>query len=92
VIRIYKYPLGESLVVTAPIVKPLRVDFQGGEPFLWAAIDDNKPDISISVLCVGTGWTMDGEVLDHYLNTTVQSSDPFVWHWFWKEYKEEELE
>ena len=50
--EVYKYILDRTLIhniVTAPIIKPLRVDFQRCDPCLWAIVDTNKePESSTS--------------------------------------------
>lgn len=90
---IYKYVLDRTNVhniITAPIVKPLHVDIQRGDPCLWAVVDITKEPEEWVVSCIGTGWSLDkvdsNITTDHYLNTTVASSDPFVWHWFCRKY------
>lgn len=88
--RIFKYELSVSnaeCIIVAPIVKPLHVDFQNGSPYLWAMIDDKAMEEEWVVHCVGTGWDMDNvfnyEIFTiSYLNSTVESSKPYVWHWF----------
>lgn len=87
-IRIYKYELDEMMpvnVIQARFLKPLRVDYQNGRPFLWAVVSDSMPLVSIDVLRVGTGQEVGSDVpMTHYLNTTVAQSEPYVWHWFWR--------
>lgn len=90
---VHKFILDRSLVhniVTASIVKPLHVDIQRGDPCLWAIVDTNKEPEEWLVSCIGTGWSLHGVGqnidLGSYLNTTVASSDPFVWHWFCRKY------
>lgn len=90
--RIFKYELrfdGENnTVINAPIVKPLKVDFQDGSPYLWAAVDTNKEAEPWDVYFIGTGWEFGSEVDVNadYVHTTVESSAPFVWHWFCKKH------
>lgn len=87
---IYKYPVAECNthnIIDAPIVKPLYVEYQNGDPYLWAVVDTEKEPIEWLVSCVGTGIPHDSNIdLDSYLNTTVESSKPFVWHWFCRKY------
>lgn len=85
--RIFKYELSyiaTENILTAPIIKPLHVDFQDGVPYLWAVVDDGGHPEEWVVSRVGTGWGMDQMAcivdLDTYLNTTV--GKPYVWHWF----------
>ena len=88
---IYKYKLNGVFPisqVTARIIKPLWVDYQNGEPYLWAVVGDDCPERTISVLCIGTGHPIPETMpLANYLNTTVYQSEPYVWHWFWIEAK-----
>ena len=89
---IYKYKLNDTLqlsTVEAPIVSPLWVDYQNGEPYVWAIIDPNTPVRRIHILQIGTGQPFgDGVCIGNYLNTTVAQSEPFVWHWFWMDAEE----
>lgn len=100
---IYKYPIDNvtNTIITAPIIKPLRVDHQPNSVdktpnfYLWAVVDIEKPSEEWIVSCVGTGW--DNEKLgyqidlDTYLDTTIVEA-PFgmrstnVWHWFCRKY------
>lgn len=84
---IYKYELNEALPVCevrAPIVKPLKVDFQNGKPFLWAVVDTAAAEKTIHIYRVGTGFPLhEGFIIGSHLNTTVLQSEPYVWHWFW---------
>ena len=82
---IYKYPLDEERVgniISAPIFKPLKVDYQNGIPMLWAIINEDAEPEEWRVLRIGTGWPVAGLEFENYLNTTVAQSEPFVWHWF----------
>ena len=83
---IYKYELNEYMPVCevlAPIIAPLRVDYQNGKPFLWAVVDTSQPDRLVRIHRVGTGFVLPGSVsISDHLNTTVQQSEPYVWHWF----------
>ena len=86
---IFKYEITEMMefsIVEAPILMPLKVDFQNGKPFLWAVVDLEHRPKKFKIFRVGTGHPMSPDIaLDQYLNTTVMSSEPYVWHWFWKE-------
>lgn len=91
---IFKYKLNELAnvnIVEAPIVKPLMVDFQSGFPHLWAIVSPDMPNKTIEVIKVGTGWIFNEDVqADRYLSTTVAQSEPYVWHWFYKEIQRSE--
>lgn len=86
---IYKYKLDEMFPVnqvTARIIKPLKVDYQNGEPYLWAVVNDVCPERTINILRIGTGYPLGDDIaLSQYINTTVYQSEPYVWHWFWNE-------
>lgn len=90
---IYKYELTMgNMCVTAHIEKLLRVDFQNGLPMLWAVVNDKLPLKTIEVLICPTGiYTREDDdiPIDNYLNTTVMSSEPYVWHAFWREVERE---
>lgn len=88
---IYKYHVPIDGIISAPIIKPLRVDLQAVDSggmclFLWAVVDRAKEDEKWLVQRIGTGWPLDDLEpsinLDSYLNTTVSSSAPYVWHFF----------
>lgn len=93
---IHKYSIDNGLRhfhINAPIVKPLKIDYQYNDsPFLWAIVDTDKEPIEWLVTKCGTGWdfgalnacSLTVEAIDpnSYLNTTFESGTPFVWHWF----------
>lgn len=84
---IFKYPVSDELPVTtvkAPIIKPLKVDYQGMHSFLWAIVDLDKASEEYDVFRVGTGHMICEKIVpfDSYLNSTVAQSEPYVWHWF----------
>ncbi len=90
---IYKYDVmagNVNTIVVAPIIKPLHVDFQDRKAYLWALVDTDKEPEEWLITCIGTGTDIGviyGYVdFDAYLNTTVESSYPFVWHWFCRKY------
>ena len=86
---IYKYPLHncvQNQIVTAPIIKPLKIDFQDEIPCLWAMVDTKKQAEEWIVFKIGTGWDLNtygnaSLFSENYLNTTL-ADDPYVWHWF----------
>ena len=88
---IYKYPLTFMIdvnVIVAPIVKPLHVGFQNGEPFLWALIDKAAPAKQFEVVCIGTGHEIYGNMKPFkFLSTTISHDDRLVLHWFINEIK-----
>ena len=92
---IYKYRISNfgNTILSAPIIKPLKIDYQDENPFLWAFVDTEKLPEEWAVTKIGTGWDID-EInncnpvsnatieLDCYLNTTFEPGTPYVWHWF----------
>lgn len=86
---IFKYEINELLpvsVIEAPVIEPLKVDYQNGHPFVWMVVDTALPPRKIHLYRVGTGVPIDDDVaLGLYINTTVSQSEPYVWHWFWDE-------
>lgn len=86
---IFKYPINDMLPtskIVAPIVRPLHVDYQDGIAYLWAVVDNSIRNKSVIIARIGTGHPFDGAVipLENYMNTTVEQSAPYVWHWFYK--------
>lgn len=86
-LRIFKYPLDVRTMntINAPIVKPLRVDFQNGTANLWAIVDTDAPDKPYHVLCIGTGQQVHFDIAKiDYLSTTIIAEGRLVFHWFIK--------
>lgn len=83
---IYKYPLSDlksAQTVSAPIVRPLCVDYQDGKPCLWAVVDGERSPVDVIVVRMATGkGFVSHHAVGEYMNTTVAASEPFVWHWF----------
>ena len=79
---IYKYKLNfDVTTITAPIEAILDVQWQSGTgPVLWATVDTEKPDKTIYVGTVGTGWSLPWGI-DRYIGT-VQDDMGYVWHNF----------
>lgn len=85
---IYKYELTQFAVsqIEAPIIKCLEVDYQNGNPYLWAIVrtEEDAPKKKLTIYRVGTGWPVNQSFVENaeYINTTVGESEPYVWHWF----------
>ena len=84
---IYKYNLGvngESATIKGKIRKILKVGFQPGEGVVcWCEVDDRCEEVSIKVVCVGTGWDPLPEEIDcmDYIGTA-QDGLGYVWHYY----------
>lgn len=85
---IYKYPLDDSAFVqkvSAPVIKPLRVDYRDGKPYFWAVVDNERDPFDVVIVRMATGQGFaNHHTVGEYLNTTVEASKPFVWHWFYR--------
>lgn len=84
---IYKFPVSDVMpisIVHAHIVRPLKVDYQNCQPYLWAIVDTDLEPFDSAVYRIGTGHEISDHIVpfDSFLNTTVAQSEPFVWHWF----------
>lgn len=78
--QIYKYNLKEPII--GHIEKFLHLDYQYGEPVVWAIVNDDVPKRSFAAICSGTGWPIaDFQNIDSYIGT-LQDDDGYVWHYF----------
>ena len=78
--QIYKYNLTEP--ITGHIEKFLHLDYQFGEPMVWAIVNDDVPMRSFAAICSGTGWPIaDFQNIDSYIGT-LQDDGGYVWHYF----------
>lgn len=79
-----------STMLEAPIIKPLHVDYINGSATLWAVVDTDREPEEWLVSCIGDETDIGGIYgdvdCDAYLNTTVASSKPFIWHWFCRKF------
>ena len=83
--KIYKYPLGrngEIAELTGHFTRGLTVQAQNGMPHIWIEIDEESPEVTISVVAVGTGWEIPDELCENYLGS-VQDGFGYVWHYYW---------
>ena len=84
---IYKYKLGiegKSTIIKGKIRKILKVDFQPGEGVVcWCEVDDRCEEVSIKIVCVGTGWDPLPEEINYmdYIGTA-QDGLGYVWHYY----------
>ena len=53
---IYKYPIGDDVIIEAPIEHILDVQIQNGELVAWATINDRQPNRKLLFKIFGTGW------------------------------------
>lgn len=78
---IYKYPIGDGMIVEAPIEHILDVQIQNGEIVAWATINDRQPNRKILFKIFGTGWEFEDDFEFGTYLKTVQDG-PWVWHIF----------
>lgn len=88
--RVYKFPLvtkdaAYEMGVTIPVglsrgFKPLRVEMQDGDFYLWAEVDPDAPRIVVEVYLIPTGFEIPKGA--DYLNTVFEDDRPFVWHFY----------
>ena len=78
--QIFKYDISKPIV--GRIEEFLHLDYQNGEPMVWAIVDDDAPEQNYSVICSGTGWPIaDFQSVYNYLGT-LQDDAGYVWHYF----------
>lgn len=84
--KIYKYPLNidDEQTVELPVgAEILTVQLQHGRPHIWAAVDEDQPNLEArKLLTIGTGNPM--PEVGKYLGTyqTASGGEAFVWHLF----------
>lgn len=62
----------------------LSVQYQDGEPVVWAIVDtERKPENSIVIYEIGTGWNCFEATKSKYIGT-LQTENGYVWHYFYK--------
>jgi hypothetical protein len=81
--KVYKYPLDAN--IKAPQgAKPLCVQVQHGDAFVWMQVDPAKPDVTHKFLIVGTGAAMpEDEWLKEYLGTFQLNGGNYIGHVFY---------
>ena len=85
--RIWKFKLevtNEQFIEMPTGWKPLSVQSQGGQPVLWALVDENATPVMAAITMVGTGHPCDevGQTATYYLGSV--QTGPYVWHYFAK--------
>lgn len=86
--RIFKYTLprdGETITITACVVKWLDIKTQDGWPHIWAIIDDEGNPKDHVIAAWGTGWPFPENMATHrYMGTAIDALG-YVWHYFMEE-------
>lgn len=91
-IRIFKDRLGidgEITTIKGQIKRILTVMPQDGWPTIWYEVSDEKPQRSVDIISIGTGWhmldaTMEGMT---YIGSVIDGGG-YVWHYYADEYEE----
>ena len=86
--RIFKYRLprdGESITITANVVKWLDIQEQHGWPHIWAVVDDAGYESEYEIVAWGTGWDFPDELNRCQYMGTAQDGTGYVWHYFMQE-------
>lgn len=86
--RIFKYRLprdGESITITANVVKWLDIQEQHGWPHIWAVVDDAGYESEYEIVAWGTGWDFPDELNHCRYMGTAQDWAGYVWHYFMQE-------
>lgn len=84
---IYKYSLeitDEQIIRMPKDSKILCVQNQNGVPCIWALIDLDKKESSITILLKGTGRPFEDVTDKDYIGTTQDMYGALIWHWFVK--------
>lgn len=82
---IFKYPLQvtDAQSLTMPTgAKPLCVQLQHGQPYLWAQVDTERPAAFVSFMTFGTGHPMPESEPLHYVGTYQLEGGALVFHVF----------
>ena len=86
--RIFKYTLprdGETITITACVVKWLDIKTQDGWPHIWAIVDDEGNPRDHVIAAWGTGWPFPENMATHrYMGTAIDVLG-YVWHYFMEE-------
>ena len=84
---ILKYPLDRevSTQIKCKFVRVLDIQLQRHTITAWILTDDSAPEVEISLIPIGTGWDIPGEIMEalEYVKT-VQDGYGFVWHYHMK--------
>ena len=79
--KIYKYSINTDEPIIGNFAKILKVDWQDGELFLWALIDDLWPEKELIIKVIPTGVDFTVGTYDQYLDTVQDGF--YVWHIFY---------
>lgn len=63
--KIFKYRLprdGETITITANVIKWLDIQEQDGWPVIWAVVDDAGYESEYEIVAWGTGWEFPDEL------------------------------
>lgn len=80
--KVFKYQLRPGVTaLELPIgFEILTVQLQGGEPQLWALVDQAQPSESVTILIVGTGHDVPNDA--SYIATFQVTSGTLIFHAF----------
>ena len=80
------FPASDSVSMMMPVgARILTLQIQGGEPTLWAEVDDTRPVRNRCFTCYGTGHRLPPSP-GVYVGTF--SRDGFIWHVYEQELEE----
>lgn len=83
--QIWKFPVPvlDEFVIEMPVgAKPLLVDIQNSEPFVWALVNPDAKKVNVKFQIHGTGHGIENADKLEYIGTFQQQSGKFVWHLF----------
>lgn len=83
--RILKYKLprdGQTIAITANVIKWLNVQEQDGWPMIWVIEDDTGYENEYEIIAWGTGWDFPEELNHCRYMGTAQDGAGYVWHYF----------
>ena len=86
--KIFKYRLprdGETITITANVIKWLTIQEQDGWPMIWAVVDDTGYESEYEIVAWGTGWDFPDELNNCRYMGTAQDGAGYVWHYFMQE-------
>lgn len=84
-LQVWKFPvrLEDEWTLSAPRgFDPLSVQIQGGEPFLWATVDPNKPAMDYTIRVAGTGHPIEERRIQKFVGTFQLHGGALVFHIF----------
>jgi len=63
----------------------LGVQMQGGLPCVWFLCNPQDKEMPTKFKILGTGWTLEDDLLNGYTHLGLVQQGEFVWHIFWEE-------